>query len=804
MNIKKIFISSITIVLAIFILKYNTEAMPACSQWENVKLSNGQTVKLKLRGDEKLNYYKTTSDEVLIKGKDSDFYYGDFKDGSVVSSQVKYGDYYSNKLTEDKLQTLKNNYFTTEAKKYNKIYNLMDFKGIEYKSLSSTRPVLVVLVEFNDRKLTYDEGQWYNEFFGQTSGTVYDYYDKASKGKFHFSPGKESYGTVNDGIIKISLNSNHPNFGSNFGQAEDTLRQSVMNEVNGYVNFADFDLNNDGNVSQDEISINIIVAGYESSCGSKSPSIWGHESRYYMYGDGKNLSINYTMQGEIHEIEGDHRASIGIFCHELGHALGLPDLYDYDGSSDGIGMHSIMAGGSWGKGSYYGDTPTRFDPWSLYYLGFTVPAVISSSGDYSLNSNWNDYNIYKILTSNPNEYFLIENREFNGYDASLKYQIKSGGIGIYHVDESVLISTNFYGCNNDEKHKSVDVEEANEGILGYSELDTSRFNNGDHFYYDSGNATFSQNTIPNSNLYNNAATGIEVFIKSSPASIMNISVILPGSQYKGGKLEKPLEAENLSGSYDITGYYVSDSIIQKLLVYLDGNEVTLPLDINMWRRDINEKFGNVGEWGNKRTGFKGTLDTTKYSNGSHSLSVKLLLSNGNTIDLGSKNVIINNTTSPVSSFVLLSTPNNTINVTDYITFNFNNAIKAIDVSKIKLQVNGNYIYFCYYIYGNQLIIKPDNYFKGNSSYNLTLDSGALTDSYGQKLSQLITFDFNTLNSVVTSQDLNGDGVIDIKDIALMSKSYNSNSKNSLFNYKYDLNFDEVIDLFDLVNLSKKL
>ncbi len=38
----------------------------------------------------------------------------------------------------------------------------------------------------------------------------------------------------------------------------------------------------------------------------------------------------------------------GVFAHEMGHAaFGLPDLYDTDNSSEGLGNWSLMAGGSW-------------------------------------------------------------------------------------------------------------------------------------------------------------------------------------------------------------------------------------------------------------------------------------------------------------------------------------------------------------------------------------------------------------------------------------------------------------------------
>jgi M6 family metalloprotease-like protein len=64
--------------------------------------------------------------------------------------------------------------------------------------------------------------------------------------------------------------------------------------------------------------------------------------------DGKVLGDSghnggYAQFGEIHL---DHQATIGIMVHELGHDITWPDLYDTDGSSDGVGVWSIMGSGS--------------------------------------------------------------------------------------------------------------------------------------------------------------------------------------------------------------------------------------------------------------------------------------------------------------------------------------------------------------------------------------------------------------------------------------------------------------------------
>ncbi|TLZ85456.1 MAG: protease, partial [Methanobacteriota archaeon] len=67
----------------------------------------------------------------------------------------------------------------------------------------------------------------------------------------------------------------------------------------------------------------------------------------------------YTMESEDFVI--------GTVAHEFGHDLGLPDLYDTDGSSAGAGIWDIMSLGSW-NGAPAGSSPAHMSAWSLLRL----------------------------------------------------------------------------------------------------------------------------------------------------------------------------------------------------------------------------------------------------------------------------------------------------------------------------------------------------------------------------------------------------------------------------------------------------
>ena len=66
---------------------------------------------------------------------------------------------------------------------------------------------------------------------------------------------------------------------------------------------------------------------------------------------------------------------IGVFCHEFGHAFGLPDLYDTDGGSAGVGHWCLMGSGNWNTPT----NPAHMSAWSKSELGWanvvTVPAL---------------------------------------------------------------------------------------------------------------------------------------------------------------------------------------------------------------------------------------------------------------------------------------------------------------------------------------------------------------------------------------------------------------------------------------------
>jgi immune inhibitor A len=186
----------------------------------------------------------------------------------------------------------------------------------------------------------------------------------------------------------------------------------------------------------------------------------GREDEDDLPGEGKGLNVdgvylnNYSVEPEVGgditsylgTPDGPYPAYVGVYAHEFGHVLGLPDQYDYGYDSEGIGAYTLMASGSWTRypnvWQYAGNSPVYLDAWSQVFLGLVQPTTLESGfQELTLKSVANGGGVAKIVVpgSNGSEYFLIENRQQSGFDSSLsRYGTEVHGLAIYHIDENVL------------------------------------------------------------------------------------------------------------------------------------------------------------------------------------------------------------------------------------------------------------------------------------------------------------------------------------------------------------------------------
>ncbi|ARN21783.1 M6 family metalloprotease domain-containing protein [Piscinibacter gummiphilus] len=218
--------------------------------------------------------------------------------------------------------------------------------------------------------------------------------------------------------------------GTNFPQNTPGLLLDALTEFCKSDNLKRFDSDGDGFVD----GIFLIHAGggaeAEPDPAKRKDMIWSHKW---------TLPKPFTDQGVkvfAYSTEPED-GRVGVFSHEFGHVLGLPDLYDTSYRSEGVGNWCLMGGGSWGG---QGKKPTRMSCWCLSKLGWIKP-VAAKSAKYTLDPLEGDPKeclwVWTKGKAGP-EYFMLENRQATGRDVSLP----GSGLAVWHIDETRSDNTN--------------------------------------------------------------------------------------------------------------------------------------------------------------------------------------------------------------------------------------------------------------------------------------------------------------------------------------------------------------------------
>lgn len=516
-----------------FLLAFNSVSLagPAAPFVREISQPDGTKFKVKLKGDEWLHWHETEDGYAVMKDKATSWWHYAMPDEV---KGIRMSGHQVGKVMPEQLDIKKG------LRPVRKRPSVSPEKAPGLKSpapknataLPRTQNLLAIIVDFNNVQGTYTPDSFQSLMFSTTSKSVVDYYDEVSYGNLHIVPATETYGN-GDGIAGwLRLNQNHPDCENAFDSdaCYQSLVSSAILAADPYVNFSSFDTNGDNTISSDELSIFIIAAGYEYSAGGTGPGVWAH--MWYLYSpltlDGKSIS-QYAIIGEK---EGDHQSAIGGFVHELGHLmLGWPDLYDTDGGSGGNGYFDLMSMGGWCKTNsdmYDGQTPTHPSAWLKEYSGFVTPVVITNQAGASMPAvSGTSTVIVKVPTQNANEYFLLENRYMTGYDAGLQGCLNvsqtSGGIALWHINKSPLNDgcITWNNCNNNEKQRLVDLEEAD----GVQDLDTSNGRSKlQDLFYAGNNTAFTDVTNPNNRFYDGISNGISVNNISVYGSIMTADI----------------------------------------------------------------------------------------------------------------------------------------------------------------------------------------------------------------------------------------------------------------------------------------
>lgn len=249
----------------------------------------------------------------------------------------------------------------------------------------------------------YDQEYFQDLYFGHGKGvdSVKTYYEKQSSGRYSVD------GEVSD-WVKVPYN--EARYGNN--ACGDTNCSSVWNVVSDGLNAwvdrqkaagrtdaqikADvarfdewdrYDFDGDGDFNEPDGYIDhfqIVHAGEDESAGGGAQgtdAIWAH--RWYAFGTDAGASgpeqnkLGGAQIGSTGIWVGDYtvqpeNGGLGVYAHEYGHDLGLPDHYDTSGGENSTGFWTLMSSGSWlGTGkNEIGDLPGDMTAWDKMQLGW--------------------------------------------------------------------------------------------------------------------------------------------------------------------------------------------------------------------------------------------------------------------------------------------------------------------------------------------------------------------------------------------------------------------------------------------------
>lgn len=379
-------------------------AVPAFPVRKTLKMLNGETKSVILRGDEYFSYY---TDDAGV------FYYKEFSSGVL----KKYSD-------AEKSERI--NYSESQRRD---AADRREAARTTRGALTGQKTGLVILAEFTDVKFTVGSHDIFEDFFNKPNYTEY-----GNVGSVHDYFYDQSYQQFNldfDVVGPVQLPNDRAFYGEPVEKDHDkNARQFAVDAITAaadYVDFSKYDWDNDGTVDQ----VFIIFAGHNEAEGGPEESIWPHE-----WTIGSSLSFNgvklstYGCASELKGASGSNLCGVGTACHEFSHCLGLPDTYDTSTNNNfGMGNWDIMA-----SGNYLGEScsPMAYSAFERWMCGWLKPVEINT--EYSvrdmraLEDEPEAYILYN--DGNRDEFYLLENRQLPKWGSSLK----AHGLMVMHID----------------------------------------------------------------------------------------------------------------------------------------------------------------------------------------------------------------------------------------------------------------------------------------------------------------------------------------------------------------------------------
>jgi immune inhibitor A len=386
----------------------------------------------------------------------------------------------------------------------------------------------VILVSYTDEPLTYGGADFDLALFDTThtmvTGSLHDYYRWTSGNRLsvlgrvvatvHLPHDKLYYSYNSFGLSRTATPHNAA------GLVIDALVACASQ-----VQWSEFDLDRDGFVDM----LWVVHAGPpgEAAPDRFKNDLWSITSRLAGYWSGtsafetdqlvpgsflQHFRIDrFSTLPELSYFAPGQRSEIGVYCHEFGHALGLPDLFDTRDAgtvNSGPGNWSLMGTGGYGGDGHSPQFPAHLGAWPALFLGWTETLRPTEDAPLVLPPLGSGSQILELsFQGEPTpEHFLVEARRREGFDRNLP----ADGLVVYHVDEAVIgqgIQSNTVNSGLTPGLVVVEADGSSDLTRGLNRGDA-----GDVFPGQSGRtALFDGTPPPNSLTFQGAPSGVGLF-----------------------------------------------------------------------------------------------------------------------------------------------------------------------------------------------------------------------------------------------------------------------------------------------------
>lgn len=491
----------LSITLLLFAMAAMTFATPARRGLsKTVTLADGTKVKVELRGDEHGHYWQSADGVRYVVSETKGIY-------KVADMEAIRRNASARRKTMSALRTKK---MAKAAKAAGAAKASSAYTG--------TKKGLLILAQFPDKKFesSHDlalykqivNGQDYSDASLGFRGSVRDYFRDQSDGQFDFDI---------DVVGPVTVSQNYAYYGGNNLAGNDNHPEEMIAEAcklaDAAVNFKDYDWDGDGEVDQ----IFVVYAGHGEASWDDEDTIWPHA---WTLKDAADITLildgvrvnSYACSCELGyngKIDG-----IGTICHEFSHCFGLMDMYDTSYSGNfGMCSWSLMADGSYNSGGFIPAEYTSFEKMSV---GWKQPIEMTGDMEVKNLKPYSDGGDAYILynEANRNEFFLLENRQYVGWDAGLE----DNGLLAIHVDYDAGV----WAYN--EVNTTVDTYSGNSHqrctVIPADGVYDSEWYEGIEYFYGSGDpfkqatATSLTNSTKYASLYNANTDGTKRMNKS--------------------------------------------------------------------------------------------------------------------------------------------------------------------------------------------------------------------------------------------------------------------------------------------------